>query len=106
MEKPKNGNGWEDIWGETEVEFGPGGKVKITERKTGEVTERIEKTVESAYDKLNDFEKRRVNAELEKFEEEARKFMSASEFTQAFSEKREELAKKMLELKEKNEQNK
>jgi hypothetical protein len=104
MEKPKNE--WEDIWGETEVEFGPDGKVKITERKSGEVTERTEKPVESAYDKLNDFEKRRVNAELEKFEEEARKFMSASEFTQAFGEKREELAKKMLELREKNEQNK
>jgi hypothetical protein len=100
MEKPKNE--WEDIWGETEVELGPGGKMKITERKSGEVTERTEKPVESAYDKLNDFERKRVNAELAKFEEESRKIMSGPQLTEAFAEKREELAKQMLELREEN----
>jgi hypothetical protein len=98
--EPKNK--WEDIYGETEVEFGPEGRVKITERKSGEVTERIEKAEESAYDKLNEFEKRRVNAELGKFEEESRKYMSAAQLTQAYDQKREELSKKTLELRKEN----
>ena len=71
MEEPKNE--WEDIYGETEIIFGPGNKVKITERKSGDVTERVEETPKQhAFDKLNDLEKKRVLAEVENFEKNAR----------------------------------
>ncbi len=70
MEKPKNE--WEDIYGETEITFGPGNEVKITERKSGEVTKRAEEQPpETAFEKLNDVEKKRVLAEIKKFEENA-----------------------------------
>ncbi len=74
MEKPKNE--WEDIpgYGETEITFGPGNKVKIVERKSGALIEpgRIKKSPERAFDKLNDVEKKRVLAEVENFEKNAR----------------------------------
>ncbi len=71
MEKPKNE--WEN-YGETEITFGPGNEVKITERRSGALVEpgRIEKEPERDFDKLNDAEKNRVLAEVENFEKNAR----------------------------------
>ncbi len=70
MEKSKNE--WEN-YGETEITFGPGNEVKITERKSGDVTERIEeRSPEDAFQKLTDVEKKRVLAEGENFEKNAR----------------------------------
>ncbi len=103
MEKPKEQkNEWENIYGETEVEFGPDGKVKITERKSGETTEPqpVEKTPgQIAFEKLNEFGKRRVQMELKKFEEskEAQTY-SPREFNEEIEQRREKLSKQMLEL--------
>jgi len=101
-ERPKE-NAWEDIYGETEIEFGPDNEVKITERKSGEVTERKEEPPKSAYWQLNEFERRRVNAELKKFEDSKEaKILSIDDFNEVMEKKREELAKKIISLKEEN----
>jgi hypothetical protein len=107
MEKPKEPkNEWQDIYGETEVAFGPGGKVKITKRKSGEVTERVEKIPESAYDKLNDFEKGRVAAEMKKFEEKTpemfRKGWSLEEINEEREKIKKEMSERILKLQEEN----
>ena len=108
-EKPKEAkeNIWEDIYGETEIEFGPNNKVKITERKSGEVTERKEEPPEGAYYQLNEFEQKRVDAELKKFldkfqESREAQSYSPADFNEILEKKREELAKKMLSLREEN----
>ncbi|MDO9027541.1 MAG: hypothetical protein Q7U68_01585 [Candidatus Roizmanbacteria bacterium] len=102
--KEKKEEPWLDIYGETLIET-EGGKVKITERKSGEVTERkIEKAEESdPYYLLNEFEQKRVNEELKKFEE-SKEIRSCSpvELTEEFAKKRESLAKKFIELRKEN----
>jgi len=93
---------WEDIYGETLIEFKPD-KVKITERKTGEVTEQKKEEVEDPYYHLNEFERRRVNEELKKFEvSKEAQILSPSEHNEIFSRLREKLSKRILELREKN----
>ena len=93
---------WLDIYGETLIET-EGGKVKITERKSGEVTEREIEKVEDPYYQLNDFERKRVNEELKKFEgsKEVRAY-SPAELTEEMAKVREKLAKKMIELRQEN----
>ncbi len=103
MEKPKEPkeNPYEGIYGETEIEFGQDGKVKkITERKSGRDVTPTEKEEppESAYWRLNEFGRRRVNAELKKFVESREASLSPAEFNEALDKKREELAKRILEL--------
>ncbi len=91
MEKPKNE--WEDIYGETEITFGPGNEVKITERKSGEVTKRTEEQLsERAFEKLNDAEKKRVLAEVENFEKNARGY-----FPKEIEEEKSRIMKEMSE---------
>lgn len=51
---------WQDLYGETEIEFGPGGKVKITERKSGETEE---KTLEKPDDPETEGIRRKRRAE-------------------------------------------
>lgn len=108
-EKPKNENEWQNVWGETEVEFGPRGKTKITERKSGEVNEPqpVEKTSgQIAYDKLNEFEKKRVDAEMKKFEEKTPEMFQKGWLIEEINEEsekiKEEMSKKILELRKEN----
>jgi hypothetical protein len=109
MENAKEPEKQEDIYGETLVEFGPRGKVKITERKSSEVNEpqEIEKTPgQIAYGKLNEFERRRVNDEMKKFEEKTPELFQKGWSIEEINEIRERLKKewseKMLALREEN----
>lgn len=92
---------WADIWGENEVDVSKDGEIKITDRKTGDVTLNPDKEPSSFFGQLDRADQDAVIVEIEKFKnsEEVIGF-SASELIEEIDRKREELSKEILDAKE------
>ena len=89
-------------FGENIVEFGEGGTVKVTERKSGEETYNVAgKESESAYARLGQSEKEKVEREIERLQSSGEfVHLSPAEAEAGKAEKREELSRKILESNE------
>ena len=95
---PKTGQPWEN-YGETEVDF-EGGKVNVTNRKTGEMTVNLDKEPSDFFHRLETAEQNEVIAGVEKFKNSENVIgFSPSELIVAVDQKREELSKEIMEAK-------
>lgn len=102
-EKPEENKPWADIWGETQVDF-QGGKIEVTDRGTGEVTVNKDKESFNFFNQLDRTEQDGVIAEVKKFENSEEVIgLSARELIMAVDEKREELAKVIIDAKKEGE---
>jgi hypothetical protein len=95
-EKPRE-EPWQDIYGETEIEFGPGGRVRITERKSGEVEEKKLEKPDDPFYSLSEDQQKEVSEKLKEYEESGElKHLSPAEQQEAIAEKRRKLSQEML----------
>lgn len=102
--RPKENKPWADIWGENEVVIGEGGKIEITDRSTGDVTVNSDEKPSGFFHQLDRAEQDAVIAEVEKFKNSKEIIgLSAPELISAVDDKREELAKNILDAKKEGE---
>lgn len=103
-EKPDENKPWADIWGENEVVIGEGGKIEVIDRKTGNVTINPDKEPSGFFHQLDRAEQDKVVAKVKEFENSKEVIgLSAVELISAVDEKREELAKAILDAKKEGE---